>query len=233
MTRLLVEVEGETEENFVNDVLSIHLYGVGYTDVHARLLGNARSRKWRGGIKNWDVVRKSILNHLKGDRGIIVTTMVDYYGLLESWPGHATASTGQKSSCERASIIEKALSDDISSALPNLDPRRFVPYVVMHEFEGLLFSDPCKFAQSIGRHAQKVDLPYLSCKFRAIRSEFPTPEDIDASPETHPSQRICAFVPRYQKPLVGVDAVKKIGLDAIRNECPVFGRWLQKLECLV
>lgn len=164
----------------MNDVLAVHLYGVGYTAVSARLLGNARSRKWRGGIKNWDGVRKSILNHLKDDRGIIVTTMVDYYGLLKSWPGHATASTGQKSSSERASIIEKALSDDISSALPNLDPRRFVPYVVMHEFEGLLFSDPDRFAQSIGQ-------PELSGKFRAIRDEFPTPEDIDESPETHPS----------------------------------------------
>ena len=32
---------------------------------------------------------------------------------------------------------------------------------------------------------------------------------------------------------MGVDAAKEIGLDAIRNECPVFRRWLQKLECLV
>ena len=233
MTRLLVEVEGETEENFVNYVLSVHLLAVGYTAVNARLLGNARSRKGRGGIKNWDVVRKSILNHLKGDRGIIVTTMVDYYGLPESWPGHATASTGQKSVSERASVLEKALSDDISSALQSFDPRRFVPYVVMHEFEALLFSDPDKFAQSIGQHAQKVDLPYLSCKFRAIRSEFPTPENIDDSPETHPSKRISEFVPRYQKPLMGVDAAKEIGLDAIRNECPVFRRWLENLESLV
>lgn len=226
MTRLLVEVEGETEENFVNYVLSVHLLAVGYTAVHARLLGTARSRKWRGGIKNWDVVRKSILNHLKGDRGIIVTTMVDYYGLPESWPGHAIASTGQKSVSERASVLEKALSDDISSALQSFDPRRFVPYVVMHEFEGLLFSNPDRFAQSIGR-------PDLSSKFRSIRSEFPTPEDIDDSPETHPSKRISEFVPRYQKRLMGVDAAKEIGLDAIRKECPVFGRWLENLESLV
>ena len=226
MTRLLVEVEGETEERFVNDVLAAHLYGVGYTDVSARLLGNARSRKQRGGIRNWDVVRKGILNHLKDDTGIIVTTMVDYYGLPKSWPGRATASTGQKSASGRASTIEKALSEDISSKLQNFDPRRFVPYVVMHEFEALLFSGPDKFAQSIGQSD-------LSGKFRAIRNEFSTPEDINDSCETAPSKRICALVPQYQKPLMGVDAAKKIGLDAIRKECPVFGRWLEKIESLV
>ena len=227
MTRLLVEVEGKTEEDFVNDVLAGHLCGVsvGYKGVSARLLGNARSRNQRGGIKKWDIVRKDILKHLKQDQEVIVTTMVDYYGLPGTWPGRVDASSGRKCASERSSIIEEALSKDVSSKLQNFDPRRFVPYVVMHEFEALLFSDPEKFAQSIGR-------PDLSRKFRAIRNEFHTPEDINDSRETHPSKRICALVPRYQKPLMGVDAAKAIGLDTIRKECPLFGRWMEKIESL-
>lgn len=45
MTRLLIHVEGQTEESFVNDILAPHLYGQGFTNVSARLLGNARQRE--------------------------------------------------------------------------------------------------------------------------------------------------------------------------------------------
>lgn len=227
MTRLLVEVEGETEEDFVNDVLAGHLcsVSVGYKVVSARLLGKSRHRKQRGGIKEWDIVRKGILDHLKQDPEVIVTTIVDYYGLPGTWPGWVDASSGRKCASERASIIEEALSRDVSSKLQNFDPRRFVPYVEMHEFEALLFSDTDQFALSIGR-------PDLSSEFRAIRNKFHTPEEINDSPETHPSKRIRALFPRYQKRLMGVDAAKKIGLDTIRKECPAFRRWMEKLESL-
>jgi hypothetical protein len=81
MTRLLIHVEGETEETFVNEVLAPHLYTHGYGLISARLLGNARQRDRRGGIRGWNGVRKDILNHLKEDAGCLATTMVDYYGL--------------------------------------------------------------------------------------------------------------------------------------------------------
>ena len=35
MTRLLVHVEGQTEETFVNEVLAPHLYGFGLPSVSA------------------------------------------------------------------------------------------------------------------------------------------------------------------------------------------------------
>ena len=42
MRRLLVHVEGQTEETFVNEVLREYLVNRGYHSVGARLLGNAR-----------------------------------------------------------------------------------------------------------------------------------------------------------------------------------------------
>lgn len=51
VTRLLIHVEGETEETFVNEVLRPHLLHSGYARVSARLLGNARQRDRRGGIR--------------------------------------------------------------------------------------------------------------------------------------------------------------------------------------
>ena len=81
MTRLLVHVEGETEENFVNQVLAPHLYCRGFSSVGARLIGNARQRDRRGGIRGWPSVQGDLIRHLHEDRNCIATTLVDYYGL--------------------------------------------------------------------------------------------------------------------------------------------------------
>ena len=82
MTRLLVHVEGQTEEQFVNDLLAPHLRDCGYSSVSARLIGNARQRgQPEVGVKPWSEVRKTIVNHLRQDPGSSAATMVDYYGL--------------------------------------------------------------------------------------------------------------------------------------------------------
>src|SRR5438067_2197458 len=91
MDRVLIHVEGETEETFVNEVLRPHLWQCGFRDVSARLLGKARQRAYRGGICGWNSARNDILDHLKQDAGCLATTMVDYYGLPQTgqkaWPG--------------------------------------------------------------------------------------------------------------------------------------------------
>ena len=94
---------------------------------------------------------------------------------------------------------------------------------MMHEFEGLLFSDTGKFAAGIGR-------PELSKDFQAIRAQFSTPEEINDSPVTAPSKRIVKLIPEYNKPIMGSLAALEIGLDAIRQECPFFRAWLERLE---
>ncbi len=229
MPRLIIHVEGQTEEDFVNEVLRDHLMAKGYDAVGARIVGNARLRRQRGGIRPWPSVRRDIINHLKEDPRCIVTTMVDYYGLPQegaaAWPGRARARG--LGLVKRAPCVERALLDDLVAQMGSrLNPERFVPFVVMHEFEGLLFSDCAAFSNGIGR-------PNLEADFRAIRDQFSTPEDIDDSPLTAPSKRVEALVPGYQKPLLGALAVLEIGLDRIRAECPHFNGWLEKLEFLV
>lgn len=226
MTRLLIHVEGETEEAFVNEVLASHLYGCGYTKVSARLVGNARQRDRRGGIRAWSAVRKDILHHLKEDTECLSTTMVDYYALPQTgeraWPGRAEAA--QLAFAEKAASVESALLADICSEMgDDFEHRRFVPYVMMHEFEGLLFSDTARFGLGIGR-------PDLSPPFQAIRNQFSTPEEINDSPQTAPSKRILKLLPSYEKPLMGILAVLEIGLVAIRQECPLFRCWIERLE---
>jgi len=230
MNRLLIHVEGQTEEAFVNMVLEGHLVSKGYHFVRPRIVGNPRRHRPRGGILAWPSVKKDIKNHLREDPGCVATTMVDYYGLPSeddrAWPGRAE-SKGAKSIEEKARCVQDALRDDLAAEMGNrFDSRRFVPFVVMHEFEGLLFSDCTAFGHSLGR-------PELEAGFRRIREAFKTPEEINDSLETAPSKRIEALMPGYQKPLSGANAALAIGLSRIRRECPHFDSWLQRLESCV
>jgi hypothetical protein len=226
MARLLIHVEGETEETFVNELLADHLYNYGYEIVSARIIGNARLRENRGGIRAWNTVKKDILNHLKEDIDCLATTMVDYYGLPQTgdraWPGRAEA--GKLPVADKSPCVEKALLADVAKELGGeFEARRFLPFVVMHEFESLLFSNCQAFAEAIAR-------PQLTQQFQNIRQQFATPEEINDSPVTAPSKRVVELVAGYEKPLLGTLAAIKMGLDTIRSECPHFRAWLEQLE---
>lgn len=226
MARLLIHVEGQTEEAFVRKVLRDHLVSRGFYSVEARILGNIRQV---GGIRSWPSARRDIVKHLLEDPGCFATTMVDYYALPQKapvgWPGRAQSS-GLSSAEQKGHSIHDAIRKDIAARMgKGFDSRRFVPFVVMHEFEGLLFSDCAAFSRSLGN-------PELEDSFRKIRENFATPEEIDDSPVTAPSKRVEALVPGYQKPLYGVRAATEIGLSRIRTECPHFNGWLKQLESL-
>ncbi|MYD65975.1 MAG: DUF4276 family protein [Chloroflexi bacterium] len=225
MTRLLVHVEGQTEESFVGQLLRPHLIGgFGYTDVSARLLGNSRQRSRRGGARSWTAVRQDIVRHLRQDPNARSTTMVDFYGMPQTgdraWPGRAEANAVPFD--QKAAVVQVAIADDIAAEVDG-SKGRFLPYVVMHEYEGLLFSDPERFAEAIGSRDSAGE-------FRAIRSAFHTPEEINDSPLTAPSKRVESLFPGYQKPLMGTIAAQRIGLGPIRAECPYFDKWVESLE---
>jgi len=121
----------------------------------------------------------------------------------------------------KATCVESALTTEIQNDLG--DTRRFIPFVVMQEFESLLFSDCNRFAEGIGRRD-------LATKFQAIRDAFNSPEEINDLPLTHPSRRVVELVSAYQKPIFGNIAALEIGFERIRSECPHFRAWLERLE---
>ena len=226
MARLIVHVEGVTEEEFVNALLAPHLLAHGWESFVAYRMGRARSRERRHGVKGWDVALDGILRHLRSDSVCCVTTLVDYYGLpmtgVRAWPGRADAEA--QPLVVRGRSVQQALSGHVAQATAGTAlARRFIPFVVMHEFEGLLFSDCGRFAQAIGR-------PDLGGRLQTIRDGFSTPEEINDSPIAAPSKRVTALVPDYDKAVMGVLAALAIGLDAIRAECTHFRQWLEYLE---
>jgi len=229
MKRLLVHVEGQTEETFVNEVLSGHLGSHGFEYVSARLIGTARLRVRRGGTKPWSSVKREILSHLKNDGSSISTMMVDFYGLPagpnDGWPGRADAND-VLSVADKASTVQDSIFADIAKEMGGgFDKDRFVPFVLMHEFEALLFSNCSVFAESIGETSLAPD-------FQSIRDDFDSPEEINDSPVTAPSKRIIELFSSYEKILHGNLAVLGIGLDTIKAECPNFCAWVERLEQL-
>lgn len=220
MTLVYVVVEGQTEESFVSEVLAPVLWPRQvYLIPH--LLG---PRGHQGGNPKYVRVKKDIVLHLKQYPNAYCSTILDLYGLGEGFPG--TPLPPGLSNIEKVQRIEQSVRAELIAELPEWRPDiRFLPYIQLHEYEGLLFSDPAGFAQGIYQ-------PGLAASFQAIRAAFPTPEDIDDGPNTAPSKRVLALHPPYRKPLYGTLAALQVGIAAMQQECPHFRSWVEQLEAL-
>jgi hypothetical protein len=123
--------------------------------------------------------------------------------------------------------VEEALDASIQTEMgSSFFPNRFIPFVMIHEFEGLLFSDCAAFSRAVGK-------PGLEPTLQQVRDAFDSPEDINDSPVSAPSKRVKQLIPNYEKPLFGTLAIIEIGLERIRLECPHFNNWLGRLEGVI
>ncbi len=218
MIRVHVICEGQTEEMFVNEVLAIPLRAKGI-ELYPSLVGKPGHK---GGNFRYERLFDDIEKRLLGDTSSYCTAFFDFYGLPESFPGKSEAKELETSQ-EKASIMRAALQTKLSATLGEEAMRRFVPYIQMYEFEGLLFSDPECLAKSVDCE-NKID------KFQEIRDSFASPEDINNSPQTAPSKRIQKLCLGYDKVIHGSLAAMDIGIDEIRRECSLFDTWLNELE---
>lgn len=217
MTRLLLLVEGQTEETFVRDVLGPHL---SKRNVHCRPITIATKRthsggKFRGGVVSTEQVRRE-LDRLLQDSDAHVSTIVDYYGLPEDFYGMAQRPAGD--SRERVEFVEAAWGRAVQRA-------KFVPHVVLHEFEAWLYSAPVEFAR-------EFDPPGVAHELERIATRAGGPEHVDDGPATAPSKRLLELWPAYQKPLDGPRILQAMGLARVRSVCPHFDAWLARLESL-
>jgi hypothetical protein len=217
VTRVSVIVEGPTERSFVQGILAPILWARA-TYLTPTILGVPGHK---GGRTNYSRLKKDVLRQLKEDRTAYCSTMLDFYGLGKGFPG--TPLPPNLSNVDKVIHLERAMKEDIIAEVPDLRPDvRFLPYLQLHEYEGLLFSDPEAFANGISQS-------HLTPQFQAIRQSFPTPEDIDDSPDTAPSKRVLGLCPSYNKVLDGTRAASAVGIEAMRHECPHFRDWVESL----
>ena len=220
MMRVHIICEGQTEETFIKELLAKQFEAKGLY-FYPTLIGT-QFRK--GGNVKANRLLDALETRLLGDVNSYCSTFFDYYGLPSDFPGKKNAES-QSKIADKAACIQKELVSYLENQIGCDATQRFIPYVQMHEFEGLLFSDPTSLAEGL----YKAD---LASKFNLIRQQFPTPEDINDSYETAPSKRIMKLYPGYRKPLNGLQAACKVSIATIRRECRLFNQWLVRLESL-
>lgn len=213
--RILVLCEGQTEETFVNRLLAPHLqkFDLYITPIVLVTKKIKAGKEFHGGVGSYAQIRQDVLNLLADTNAVCITTLLDYYGLPSDFPGKSNVK-GQTPH-ERVKFLETAFAQDINCP-------RFRPYLSLHEFEALLFVQPQEIVAVVEAKLGRQGFGDLS--------RYSSPEEIDEGHLTHPSARIRQALPRYNKVLHGIRIAERIGLPAMRAQCPHFASWLNDLE---
>lgn len=219
--RLHFLVEGRTEFNFVNQILR-YQFKESSVSISISMLTTKRDeklgRKYSGGSPSYEKVKREISLFLKDTSPKFrLTTMIDLYKFPDGFPKYNEMKT---SPYNRVRKMEEEFYKHFE------DPR-FIPYIQLHEYEAILFSNPQKFSEVY----ENVD--------KGIRnligiSLIQNPEEINDGENTAPSKRIIKEIPRYEfeKSSAGANVAEHIGLEEIQKKCPHFKEWVDKLEKL-
>lgn len=219
MTRLLMLVEGQSEEIFAKRTLAPYLAERGVFVQPPIVLWTKRfdgGGGFRGGVSNWNQIRRSLLP-LTRDGDAWVTTLLDFYGLPEDFPGYQQAR-GAGDPRQRVTTLQEEFFGAIAHP-------RFVPFLALHEFEAWVFAAPDVVADHFGT-------PDLKLKIRQASQQAGNPELIDQGETSHPKARLRNLNTGYKETSDGPTLLEKIGIDAIRTACPHFSAWLRRLEAL-
>ncbi len=131
MVRLLISVEGRSEDKFIKEVIALHLANLGISVCVQNMKGNIGldriGRKLNNLIYNYDHI----------------TTLYDFYGFKQK--GLSDNET------------KESLEDKIKNKIEKTQRNKITPYIQMYEFEALLFSDSEKMADGLNTNKNWID----------------------------------------------------------------------------
>lgn len=218
MKRVIIICEGETEKEFCNTILTPYL-ATKDIFIQAPLI-----KKSMGGIVKWTELKKQITIHLSSDPNAYVTSLIDYYGIYSKFNfPNWEESEKEPDKNLRMDLLEDGMYESIDESLRY----RFIPYMQLHEFEGLLFNEIEVFYEQIPPD-ELVGIREL----RETFSRYSNPEMINSSRENSPSHRLERIILGYNKIVYGNILAESIGLVKIRSKSPRFDNWLDQLESL-
>jgi len=221
MKKVFVVTEGQSETNFVNKVMVPYFAGrcILIPNTVITKTDSRHGKTHKGGVVNYDQIRNTLLKTLAGSsksENSYVTTMFDFYRLPKDVPGVADAEK-ETDPYEKVNLIER----EILKA-EGYDGRFFFPYIELHEFEAMLFSDITKLEEAYFEY----DLTALKECAKMQRN----PELINSGADTAPSKRIINCINCFDKANVGVDVLGKIGIENIADKCRHFSEWIKRIE---
>lgn len=214
MKKILLLVEGQTEFTFTDLTLRPHFETLNIF-IQAKLVTTRRVKvgtHFKGGVLSYQQVKNEVTMLLHDTSAAVVTTLLDFYHLPDDFPGYGTMP---RQNChQRVAHLEQAWGADIAH-------QRFLPHLMLHEFETVLYTQPETIARAFGT-AEKAD------ELAKIVSRFNTIEEINELEA--PSKRLLKIIPEYRKTIDGPLIADEIGLTRIRQACPHFNHWLSQLE---
>jgi len=210
MKRLIIIVEGQTEEEFVNQVLAPYFRTKGIFSVVPIKIATSNTSK--GGFVNYQHLKNDVHKRIR-ETDVIISTFVDYFRIPTSIPGYSICQS-KSNVDERITCLERAIATDIN--LPN-----FIPYIQKHEFEALLFSSSVGFENL-------YDGDVVS-ETTSVIAEYQNPEVINSRPEFSPSKRLISIMGSYEKVFEGNMIALEVGINTMLEKCPRFKNWVEKL----
>lgn len=217
MKRLIIVVEGDTEKEFVDKVLSPYLYAKGLLSVNC-----FKIKHTKGGLTKYQHLKTDLINCVY-ESNVLVSTLIDFYALPKDFPKYEVAKA-IVSKADRLTFLEKAIVEDLETekgpAFPNL-----LPYIQLHEFEALVFSS----IDAIKSLYSNEDAKFK--ELEQIITAYPNPEDINDSPQTAPSKRLKnnQLIKGYNKVNDGIMIIEEAGIETVLSKCPRFKTWVETL----
>lgn len=184
---ILILCEGQTEELFVNRILAPYFQTKNIFFKPVLL----------GGVSHYAGIKKDLERLGKNEQYDILTTMLDYYKLPQDVPGVRSCIESEPGKI--AEYIEKSIYDDLKE---KVKIEKFIPYIQMHEFEALLFSNVDCFDKCKGIKNKTI------LELKGEVSKFSTPEHVNNSEQTAPSKRIKRIFGAYQKTTDGMNVAR-------------------------
>lgn len=229
MKYVQVLVEGQTEESIVSNVVRPYLLEkeIWITPIIITTSCPESVPSHKGGYVPYGTLRKEVMRLLDNSSIVALTTMIDYYKFPKDFPKLKEIKQKKLDCFSRVKYLEEEFYKDINS-------RKLIPYLSLHEIEALLFVSPKHIAEHF------FEIKDLENKLWQIKGKFKSPEEINEEETTHPSARLSTLISGYKKlklstcpPIIeSIVNDKDMGLVSIRQQCPHFNQWIEKLEKL-
>jgi hypothetical protein len=215
MRGIYILCEGQSEEEFVNSILRPYLNRFEIYDVRPILMSTSKGNK--GGDVTYSRLKINIEKLLNSEANILVTTFIDFFRLKTDFPNHEE-SLLILNKFEKVDFLENSISIEIKN-------ERFIPYIQLHEFEGLLFSSSkgFEYLPNLTKNNLKKLTEYVN--------EKENPELLNGGELTAPSKRLEHLIPGFDKnkPFYGCIIAGENSIEVVLERCERFRNWTNSL----
>ncbi|MEA3491808.1 MAG: DUF4276 family protein [Campylobacterota bacterium] len=228
MINLYIIVEGPSEEKFIKEILAPYFANKNIF-LHAECVitgKNSQGKACKGGGSSYEYYKNHIskrIKQFKNSENYYFSTMIDFYALPKDFP-KLEESKNIENRYKQIKFLEEAFESDIQS-------KRFIPYLQLHEFETLLFVNPSAIVECYF----DIDSGKLLDKIKKDIESYDNIEMINSSEHNAPSKRLDRYTDgNYcnRKVSSSFSILKDINIESIKESCRHFNDWIESIESI-